>query len=390
MIVFALAVLWILSLAVGRSAAPRWRRAGLIGVSIALFASIAVVSQLLNAGNIAALQEGAVATKRLALLLSYFAFFVLVLTIIRPGEVSAFAVLILGAACITALGTIYQYRAGGNPFYDFWNAVSGPFLDVDPAPLKENDYDRDLITGPAEHGLSVATMVTLALPIALAYLVESRTTRTRLLTAAAVAILVMGAFATLRRSALILPAAVLVVFIVYRPRAMLRALPLFLPILLVAPFVVPDALGSTVNQLVDPNSNIAASNEGRTEDYLAVFPDVVARTATGRGWGTFQPDVYRFLDNQYLLTLVEVGVLGLAAFVLMLIAGWVEGHRGRRSRERRLRRLSLSAVGATAAFMVARSLRLVLLHPAGIHLPSHSGAVARWEGRREGAGDRRR
>jgi O-antigen ligase len=41
----------------------------------------------------------------------------------------------------------------------------------------------------------------------------------------------------------------------------------------------------------------------------------------GRGLGTFVPDVYFFLDNQYLAALLQGGIVGLTAFIALLVVG---------------------------------------------------------------------
>ncbi|MBB5642774.1 O-antigen ligase family protein [Cryobacterium roopkundense] len=72
--------------------------------------------------------------------------------------------------------------------------------------------------------------------------------------------------------------------------------------------------------------------------FLAVFddPSAASRTSSldlfsqlfllnpvfGRGFGTFLPQ-YRILDNQYLLLLLEIGVVGLAAFVFLAVTAAV-------------------------------------------------------------------
>ena len=43
--------------------------------------------------------------------------------------------------------------------------------------------------------------------------------------------------------------------------------------------------------------------------------------STGRGFGTFVPTVYDFLDNQYLLTAIETGVIGVVCLLLFLFSG---------------------------------------------------------------------
>jgi O-antigen ligase len=72
-----------------------------------------------------------------------------------------------------------------------------------------------------------------------------------------------------------------------------------------------------------------ASAASRTNSYSAAL-EVAARTPlVGRGLGTFLPE-YKILDNQYLLLLVELGVVGLVSFILLIAAGIYCCERARR------------------------------------------------------------
>ena len=82
--------------------------------------------------------------------------------------------------------------------------------------------------------------------------------------------------------------------------------------------VVPGLLG-TLRSLVF-NAGSDPSTKGRTDDYGPVLDYVAQSPGLGRGVGTFIPSLYRTLDNQYLGTLVEGGILGLLA-LLGLLAG---------------------------------------------------------------------
>jgi O-antigen ligase len=59
------------------------------------------------------------------------------------------------------------------------------------------------------------------------------------------------------------------------------------------------------------------SVQGRLEDYGPSFDYVAQRPWFGRGPGTFIPTLYRFVDNDWLIHLITVGVVGTIAY-----AGW--------------------------------------------------------------------
>jgi O-antigen ligase len=61
------------------------------------------------------------------------------------------------------------------------------------------------------------------------------------------------------------------------------------------------------------------SIEGRTEDYAHVSAWFAQRPWLGRGPGTLIPDLYMILDNQWLLTLVTGGIVGVFALAVLHI-----------------------------------------------------------------------
>jgi len=82
----------------------------------------------------------------------------------------------------------------------------------------------------------------------------------------------------------------------------------------------PGLLGTIKSLFLNVSNDPSIS--GRTEDYAAVWGYVSQRPVIGRGPGTFTPELYRLLDNQWLLSLIEtgwVGVLLLAALVLVTL-----------------------------------------------------------------------
>ncbi len=63
------------------------------------------------------------------------------------------------------------------------------------------------------------------------------------------------------------------------------------------------------------------SYQGRTMDYGKVGQLFGQRPWFGRGLGTFDPRIYFYLDNQYLGTLIETGIVGLVAMAVLFLIG---------------------------------------------------------------------
>lgn len=116
-------------------------------------------------------------------------------------------------------------------------------------------------------------------------------------------------------------------------------------------FIVPGLLG-TLRSLVF-NAGSDPSTKGRTDDYGPVLEYARHAPLFGRGVGTFVPSLYRTLDNQYLGTLVEGGVVGLLGLLCLLLGGMACGAVLRaRSRDPRVRSLALALVAALVIITV--------------------------------------
>jgi O-antigen ligase len=101
-----------------------------------------------------------------------------------------------------------------------------------------------------------------------------------------------------------------------RRLATLKVLPLFL---VGMRLMIPGLLG-TITSLFTNISN-DPSTKGRTDDYAAVGKYITLHPLFGRGFRTFIPSLYRFLDNQYLMTIVDAGLIGLALLLLTFMIG---------------------------------------------------------------------
>ena len=93
--------------------------------------------------------------------------------------------------------------------------------------------------------------------------------------------------------------------------------------LLAAISVIRPGLLGTLRSLFS-NAEDDPSIKGRTDDYDVVFAYAAQRPWLGRGTGTFIPELYRYLDNQWLMTLMNNGWLGVAALLVLLLAGVIQ------------------------------------------------------------------
>lgn len=89
--------------------------------------------------------------------------------------------------------------------------------------------------------------------------------------------------------------------------------------------LVPGLIGTITTLFASFLSNSDSSTQARTVKYSAIVPYLEERPLFGRGLGTFTPDLYFFTDNQYMLTLAEMGLLGLVALFALFLAGIHQG-----------------------------------------------------------------
>lgn len=355
------ALVWLAALFAGGPDAPRLRRSP-VNVALAAFVTLAFVSVLLNVDALVNVGDFSLAFKKLALLVAYAMLFYVASTSLRAAEIGPFCTLTVVLASLTAIGTVWEYRMGANLFYDLTAKVLPPGFALFPE-TADPKFARPNITGPTQHGLAVTTMLSLALPFAAVGIVRARELWPRIGYIAATAIILAGTTATLRKTALIMPLAALLVLLLYRRRDMLRLAPLGVVLVFAIQVLSPGALASIRGQLDPSRLSGSDSTQGRTADYVAVAPDVKTHLATGRGYGTYDAHKYRLLDNQYLVTLIETGILGTAAYVGIVLAAFLASHALIRSGDPSRAPPALAAAAAAGAFFVCNALFDTLAYP---------------------------
>lgn len=220
---------------------------------------------------------------------------------------------IVGAGTVVASMGIVQYFTGLNVASYLQIPGLQGLIEFGGA-LSRSDLHRIVSTSahPIELGVVMASLVPLALHRSLH--------STRLVAWAPTIVIGTAALMSVSRSAIVvLGVAVVVLFIGWPMRRRLLAL-IIIPVAAVAGrAVLPGLLGSIISLFRglahDP------SITGRTDDYPLVFRLVEARPFFGQGLFTFIPMVYRTIDNQSLVVLLELGVVGAVAFVVLFLTG---------------------------------------------------------------------
>ncbi|MBT2472279.1 O-antigen ligase family protein [Streptomyces sp. ISL-66] len=111
----------------------------------------------------------------------------------------------------------------------------------------------------------------------------------------------------------------------WKPRRRWSTFGLLMGSVAVFKVLVPGLIGTITTLFGSFLSNSDSSTQARTVKYSAIVPYAQERPLFGRGLGTFTPDLYFFTDNQYMLTLAEMGLLGLVALLALFLTGIHQG-----------------------------------------------------------------
>jgi hypothetical protein len=347
----ALVMLWFSSLAVVTGAARPRVKITRVHIAAMAFLAICLLSIVVNGAALTNLDELQLTIKKIALLVSYLIFFVIVASGVRPREVPRFAAFMVGLSLITALGAILEYRLRINPFYS-WTAHVLP-VEFPGDMFSRDSLGRLTVYGPTSQPLELATILGMMVPWAFVGALESKG-RKRLLYALAIGLLLAGAMSTVRKTSVMAPAAGILVLIAYRPRAVIRRLvPLGLMLGFIIHFTSPGAIGSIFDQLNPTNFNSALTTKDRTSDYDAITPDVSSHLLLGRGFQSYDGKKYRILDNEYLVLVLGVGFIGLAAYISIFVATLSAAHPTIRGPDPVRARYALAAAGSVGVMGAA-------------------------------------
>lgn len=237
---------------------------------------------------------------------------------------------------------IFQYFTS-LPLTNYFDLVPGLNLNQALASIST----RDGLNRPAStaiHAIEFGVVLTALLPLCLHTLLHgTEMARWRRFFPAAAVIAAIPL--CISRSAIICGAVALVALLPTWPRqARIRTFGA-LAVGVVGIFVLaPGVLGTLRGLFVNISDDTSASS--RTGSYGLAWDFIAEHTVTGRGYGTFLPS-YRILDNQYLLSMIEIGVLGVTALLLVFLASLVCASVARRRQQDPRRRDLLQALFAS-------------------------------------------
>lgn len=329
--------------------------------AVSVFLALAVASLLLDASRIVNVGELSLAEKRFGLLGSFLVLSWFTLTALRFEDVRGFCTFLIGLASAMAFGMLVERHTGYNIFYNWSAALLKPIGSVAASPTDIHPAfgsdGRVTVVGPTLHGLAATTMLVVVMPFALVRVFDATTRRAWWPNALAFALMLAAAAATDRKTALLVPVAVVVYLACYRPRQVLRLVPIGLVVLVgLVHFASPGALGT----IFTPTAGLQSSSTNhRLGDFTDVAPDVLAHPLLGRGFGTLNSDLanqFRINDDEYIDEIWEVGVVGLLAYIFMILAPVFTARRAIRARDPVVSSLALAASAGCIAYLVVNGL----------------------------------
>jgi O-antigen ligase len=305
-------VLWLLSLLAQPEMAIR--RSGLDG-PVLLYAFSLLASDLVNPGRMATYQS--LVIRAVSLALSIVVVFYFVTSVVRTySQVVAIVKLLVAGASVLSVLALIESRTGWSPFEHLDRLI--PVLQQT---LSWTPEARGAIraVGSAEHPIALGALFAIVVPLALFLGIRYGGWWW-----ASVVVLMAGIFATVSRTAFVMLVVASLVILVLRFRESWRFAPLLLPMVVMVHFAVPGALGAMKYAFNPPGGVVSQQSQdqfvtgsGRLADIGPSFGLFKEKPVLGYGYGTLKtdgPDANaRILDNQWLSSLLNIGLVGVFA-----------------------------------------------------------------------------
>jgi len=311
--------LWLTSLLVDTRVSPQ--PTGL-GGPLVLFALAVVGSMVTNLGLIQSLDVSSDVAKKMLFFSSFYLVVFLVVSVIRDFQaIHAVLKTIVAGTAILAAFALVERRTGYNVF-DHLQRVA-PFLQFQGGDLDIGRGGRLRVYASAQHPIALAALFAMVLPLAV-YL--GRLTR-RWWWWLSVGVILLAVFSTVSRTGIVMLATIGAVFLWLRRSEVKRVWPFVLPVLLAVHFATPGAIGGLrvaffprvglVQDQTVYGGRLSGQRVGPQIDIIKSNPFF------GQGFGTRLPtgprQNARVLDNEWLATASETGLVGAAALAWLFV-----------------------------------------------------------------------
>lgn len=288
---------------------------------VLLLAFAVLMSYVANQDRISSQKEILAADRGLIVLLVWVSLVVLTTAGIQDRQrldVLLRRLVVMGS--VVALLGLYDFFTGTN----IADSLRIPGLNSSVANVAV--LDRGSFTRPRSltaHPLEFSGMLAILLPFAIAQAFDpARAHLSTFRRWAPVVLLGGGLPLTVSRTSIIgLLVVVLIMVPRWKPQRRWAAIGILFGAVAVFKVLVPGLIGTITTLFSGSLSNADSSTQARTVKYPKIAEYFLQDPVFGRGFGTFTPERYFFTDNQYLLTLAELGALGVAVLLVLGLTG---------------------------------------------------------------------
>jgi O-Antigen ligase len=300
----------------------RLRLSGFEG-PLVLLATAIVGSLLIHPDRVAAV--GPIVVKKLMFQVSFVIVFYLIVSVVRRLSDIDFLcrVLVTGAAVVALFATV-ESQTDYNLFNHLHDII--PLLKLSTAPDAFPRGTGIRAYASAQHPIALGAALVIVLPLAV-YL-QRRTEQRRWWIAAT--IITVGMLTTVSRTAILMLGVALLVLICLRPRESWRLLAWLVIILVIVQVAIPGAVESLKESFVPHGGLITEQagakgtlGQGRVADLAPALGQAAHQPLLGKGFGTLIPVGPQantlLLDDQWLETLLETGVVGVIALAWLAL-----------------------------------------------------------------------
>jgi hypothetical protein len=318
--VFVLAALWLTALLLD----PRLRiKPTGLEAPLALLGVAVLGSIVTNYDSITSEDLGTEIVKKLTFWVGFVIILYMVSSLATLKDVDFYLrTLVIGSAILGALGVI-EWKTGSNAF-----AHLNRYLPI-VSPVGDNvDAFRAGLTrayASAQHPIAFGAALALMLPIAVVYAFRLR----KPLWYACAGLIVLGSLASVSRTSILMLLVSAGMLAVLRPQAARQALPLVVPLLVVIQIALPGTF-STIRASFFPSGGLVEQQanqnvgSGRVASFGPAVDEASEHPFFGRGFGTRivgnDPKQNSFiLDDEWLSTTLEIGIVGLLAWVWIFL-----------------------------------------------------------------------
>jgi hypothetical protein len=359
LLVAMIVAFWGTSLLIDRRV--RLHRSGLEGPLFVIVLS-ALVSDILNNKRIAADQVGTLVIKSLTFFVSFFLVFYLIVSVARRfDQIIGLLKLLVAGGFVVAVFAVIESRTQYNIF-DHLHSIF-PFLNLYAPTGAISRYGHFRAYGSAEHPIALSAVLAMLAPPAVYLARSTRQHRWWI----AFAGLILGDLATHSRTGVVMLGVEVLIFAILFPHKVKRLWPLLLPGVLAIHFAAPGTIGA-LKESFFPKGGIIQDqrgykNTGRVGKIAPTFREISSEPLFGKGYGTrviyprlinnaYVPPNDKILDDQWLATLLEVGVVGTFGWLWLFVRTIRRLHRAAREEAPPRQWLMAALLASITAYVV--------------------------------------